>query len=298
MPLIKRNVCPTCSKSNFKIIFSLFYSDKKLSSFLKSYYGNKIKLDKIKNKKYTLLECINCSFIFQEEVPSNNFSEILYEDLIDTGTSFNKKYNFEIKYKKKLSYEIKLINNILKKDPKSIDILEFGAGWGYWSKYMQEKGFNISAFEISENRINFMKKNNIKVISKLNNSKDKFDLIYSEETFEHISNPRETLLTMSKLLKDNGFILLRFPSNYLFKSKLTSNYKPKPDCAHPLEHINLFNKKSFKFMLKNTDLETIIFKSKINFSLIQVLKDFKNFFYFDNILLKKNHNLSRKSINL
>ena len=216
MPLIKRNVCPTCSKSNFKIIFSLFYSDKKLSSFLKSYYGNKIKLDKIKNKKYTLLECINCSFIFQEEVPSNNFSDILYEDLIDTGTSFNKKYNFEIKYKKKLSYEIKLINNILKKDPKSIDILEFGAGWGYWSKYMQEKGFNISAFEISENRINFMKKNNIKVISKLNNSKDKFDLIYSEETFEHISNPRETLLTMSKLLKDNGFILLRFPSNYLF----------------------------------------------------------------------------------
>ena len=298
MPLIKRNVCPTCSKSNFKIIFSLFYSDKKLSSFLKSYYGNKIKLDKIKNKKYTLLECINCSFIFQEEVPSNNFSEILYEDLIDTGTSFNKKYNFEIKYKKKLSYEIKLINNILKKDPKSIDILEFGAGWGYWSKYMQEKGFNISAFEISENRINFMKKNNIKVISKLNNSKDKFDLIYSEETFEHISNPRETLMTMSKLLKDNGFILLRFPSNYLFKSKLTNNYRPKSDCAHPLEHINLFNKKSFKFMLKNTDLETIIFKSKINFSLIQVLKDFKNFFYFDNILLKKNHNLSRKSINL
>ena len=298
MPLIKRNVCPACSKSNFKIIFSLFYSDEKLSSFLKLYYGNRVDLDKIKNNKYTLLECINCSLMFQEEIPGNNFSKILYEDLIDTEISFNKKNNFEIKYKKKLSYEIKLINSLFKKNLKFIDILEFGAGWGYWSKYMKEKGFNISAFEISENRINFMKKNNINVINKLDNSKNKFDLIYSEETFEHISDPRETLLTMSKLLKDNGFILLRFPSNYLFKSKLNNNYRPKADCAHPLEHINLFNKKSFEFMLKNTDLEIITFKSKVNFSLIQILKDFKNFFYFDNILLKKNHNLTRKKITL
>ena len=284
MSLIKRNTCPACLQSNFKIIFSLFYGDEKLSNFLKSYYGDKIELKKIKNNKYTLLECINCSLIFQEEVPSNNFSNILYEDLIDAKISFNKKKNYETRYKKKLSYEIKLIDSIFKKEPKFIDILEFGAGWGYWSKYIQEKGFNISAFEISENRINFMKRNNIKVINKLDNLKDKFDLIYSEETFEHISNPRETLLAMSKLLKDNGFILLRFPSNFLFKSKLNTNYEPKVDCAHPLEHINLFKMKSFEFMIKDTDLEIITFKSKINFSLIQVLKDLKNFFYFDNIL--------------
>ena len=57
---------------------------------------------------------------------------------------------------------------------------------------MQNKNYNISAFEISEKRINFMRKNNIKVIDELDNFKDKFDLIYSEETFEHISKPKET----------------------------------------------------------------------------------------------------------
>lgn len=291
MTLIKRNICPTCSMNNFNIVYSLFYSDEKITSFLKSYYENKIELDKIKNYKYTLLECINCSLIFQEEIPSSDFSNILYEDLINAETSFNKKKEFEIKYNKKLNYEVKLINNIFKKNPEYIDILEFGAGWGYWSKYMQEKNFNVSAFEISKSRIDFMIKNNLKVINKLDNSKDKFDLIYSEETFEHISNPRETLLDMSRLLKDNGFILLRFPSNYLFKSKINSKYRPKADCAHPLEHINLFNKKSFDFMLKSTDLEMITFKSTLNFSFIQILKDFKNFFYFDNVLLKKKHDL-------
>lgn len=298
MLLIKRNVCPTCSGNDFKTIYTLSYSNDKLSSFLRSYYGNRIEIDKIKDNKYNLLECLNCSLIFQEEIPNENFSNILYEDLIDPEVSLNKKNNYENKYYKKLNYEIDLINSIFKKNLESIRILEFGAGWGYWSKFLQNKNYNICAFEISKKRIDFMKKNKIKVVNELKNSQDKFDLIYSEETFEHISHPKETLLTMSKLLNDNGFILLRFPSTYLFKSKLNDAYKPKDDCAHPLEHINLFNKKSFKFMVEDTDLEIINFKSKIHFSLIEIFKDFKNLFYFDSVLLKKNHNLSRKKINL
>ena len=59
-----------------------------------------------------------------------------------------------------------------------------------------------------------MKERGIKTISDLDNLKDKFDLIYSEETFEHIPNPRDTLIKLSSLLKKNGFILLRFPSNF------------------------------------------------------------------------------------
>ena len=287
MSLKKRSICPCCNENNFKVIYSLSYDDKKLSSFLKSYYGGRIEIDKIKSKKYTLLECQNCNLIFQEEIPDESFSKILYEDLIDPKISLAKKDNYEKKYNRKLSYEIKLINNIFKKSPNSISILEFGAGWGHWSKYLQSKNYNVCAFEISKKRIEFMRENNVQVIKELNDSKKKFDLVYSEETFEHIHDPKETLFTMSKLLNDNGFILLRFPSTYLFKFKLTNNYKPKDDCAHPLEHINLFNKKSFKFLVKNSGLEIINFKSEINFSLMEILKDFKNFFFFDSILLKK-----------
>jgi hypothetical protein len=104
-------------------------------------------------------------------------------------------------------------------------------------------------------------------------------------------------------------------SNFLFKLKLNNDYKPKADCAHPLEHINLFNKKSFEFMVKDTDLEIITFKSKINLSLIQILKDLKNlgfqennqevltdcqnkleFIYND--IKKNNANLSNKFVNI
>ena len=83
--------------------------------------------------------------------------------------------------------------------------------------------------------------------------------------------------------------MLRFPSSFLFKYRLNDKYEPSTDCAHPLEHINLLKKKSFKAMIKGSDLEIISLKSKFNFTLLNFLKDIKNFFYFDSVLFKKNN---------
>ena len=180
-----------------------------------------------------------------------------------------------------------LIKNIFKKKNEEISVLDFGAGWGFWLNYLKKNNFDVCAFEVSETRIDFLKKSKIKIITDIENTESKFDFIYSEETFEHISDPKETLVNLSKILKENGFIMLRFPSSFLFKFRLNKKYKPNTDCAHPLEHINLLKKKSFENMILDTNLEIINFKSKFNFSLRNFLKDIKNIFYFDSILMKK-----------
>ena len=287
MYLIKRDECPTCSEKEYKEIYSLPFRSFKMQKFLKNYYKDTLELDKFNDYDFKLLECQNCNLIFQEQIPSNEFSSELYENIIDKDISISKKNDYEKKFSKKLKYEIQLIQNLFKKDPKDVSILEFGAGWGNWSLVMKNNYFQVVAYEISNSRINYMKKNNITNIDNLNELKNKFDLIYSEETFEHIPNPKQTLMKLSSLLNDNGYILLRFPSSFLFKLKLTEDYCPTNDCAHPLEHINLFRLNSFKKMLKGTNLKIIIFKSKYNFSLINFLKDIKNFIYFDSILIKK-----------
>ena len=74
------------------------------------------------------------------------------------------------------------------------------------------------------------------------NIKKRFDLIYTEEVLEHLSDPIETLIKLSKLLKNDGFMIHKFPSSKFFQLKLNFNYVPKKDCAHPLEHINIFCK--------------------------------------------------------
>ena len=287
MPLVTRNSCPVCNTTKLKEIFSLPYNSKIITSFLEDYYKRLIDIKKLEKYYYSLIECQNCDFIYQKQIPNEEFSTELYENYIDKETSLKKKDDYENRYYKKLVHEINLIKSIFKKKNEEVSVLDFGAGWGFWISYLKKNNFDVSAFEVSKTRINFIKKNNIKVISDIEKTDNKFDFIYSEETFEHISYPKETLINLSKILKDNGFILLRFPSSFLFKFKLSKKYEPRDDCAHPLEHINLLKKKSFENMIKGSNLEIINFKSKFNFSLINFLKDIKNFFYFDSVLIKK-----------
>ncbi len=289
MTLLKRDICPACERSEFKEIYSLSYNSKKMHFFLNKYYKGLLQIDKLNKYRYRLLECKSCRLIFQEQIPGKEFSKELYENIIDQGDSLLKKDNFEKKWNKKLFYEIKMIENLFKKKSNEISVLEFGAGWGNWAQHLKNKNFNICAFEVSDSRIDYMNKKGIRTLTDINETNKKFDFIYSEETFEHISNPKETLITLSKILNNGGYMLLRFPSHFLFKFRVKQNYKPTADCAHPLEHINLFKKKSFDEMLKNTNLETITFKSKFNWSFRNFLKDLKNLVYFRSILIRKNY---------
>ncbi len=282
-----RSSCPVCKEIRIKEIFSLPYNSKDMVDFLSSYYKGTIDIKQLHGRYYNLLECKNCNLIFQEQIPNKKFSMELYEKYIDKDDSLKKKNNYEKKYNKKLFYEMGLIKNIFKKKNEEISILDFGAGWGFWLNYLKKNNFDVYAFEVSETRIDFLKESKIKIIPDIENTDNKFDFIYSEETFEHISDPKGTLVNLSKILKENGFIMLRFPSSFLFKLRLNKKYKPCTDCAHPLEHINLLKKKSFESMVKDSNLEIINFKSRFNFSLRNFLKDIKNIFYFDSILLKK-----------
>ena len=287
MSLNTRNSCPACKEIKLKIIFSLPYNSKKMISFLEKYYKGLVPLYKLDGFEYKLIECQNCSLIYQEQIPNKKFSQELYENYIDKEDSLLKKSRYEQKYYKKLHYEINLIKGFFKKKNDEVSILDYGAGWGFWLKFFKKNNFNVYAYEVSETRINFLKKNNIQLISDVINTDIKFDFIYSEETFEHITNPKETLINLSKILKFGGFIMLRFPSSFLFKYRLNNSYKPTNDCAHPLEHINLLKRKSFEKMIMGSDLEIIDFKSKFNFSIRNFLKDIKNILYFDSILIKK-----------
>ena len=89
-------------------------------------------------------------------------------------------------------------------------------------------------------------------------------------------------------LKVGGYILLKFPSSLGFKKNLNKNYIPKKDAAHPLEHINIYNRSSLNFLIKKYNLSLINIKSKFHPTIKNFFKDIRTFFYFDNILIKKN----------
>ena len=285
MELIERIKCPICENNKLVSIYRLSYQDTKIKNFLETYYNKKLNLDLISHNDYNLLECKNCSFIFQKFVPDELFSEELYENLISAKASLKKKEDNIKELNKKYHNEIFLIKKLFKN--KKINVLEFGAGWGFWSLEAKKNGFNVSCLELSKKRVEYMKSKNLHVINIIEKNKPKYDFIYSDQTFEHISDPKETLELLNGSLNLGGYILLNFPSSFGFKKKVKNNYTPNKDEAHPLEHLNLFNRLSMNYLIKNTNLKLINFRSLNSLKLRYVYKDIKNLIYFDSVLLKK-----------
>ena len=140
-----------------------------------------------------------------------------------------------------------------------------------------------------------METNKINVVTNIENSHDKYDLIYSEEVLDHLPFPRDTLFQLSKHLNSDGYMIHLFPSSYMFKLKLKLNYQPKKDCAHPLEHINLFSKECFEKMLNGSDLKISNLGYINNLNLIENIKNIKNNYLFNQVILKNYEIIFKKN---
>lgn len=149
---------------------------------------------------------------------------------------------------------------------------------------MKELNFDVETIEISETRISYLKKNRIHNYKNINELNKNYDLIFSNQALEHVSSPIETIKKLNNHLNKDGVMYHKFPSSFLFKRKLSKNYEPKKDCAHPLEHINIINKECFKKICNKMKLK----KTKIdNLGFINQIKILKNDFLFNQIILKK-----------
>tara|TARA_B110000977_G_scaffold682_1_gene967 strand:+ start:19529 stop:20296 length:768 start_codon:yes stop_codon:yes gene_type:complete len=255
-----------------------------MTEFLINYYKNKNICEILKNEEYEISECLHCNGIFQTNIPNEKLSFYLYDVLISSDESFKKKGVLSIEQFKEYFNDAEIIEKMIKKKSHEIKILEFGCGWGFWANFMKSMNFDIETVEISDSRKKYLDKINIKNYESINKIDNKYDLIFSNQVLEHIPEPFETLSELKGKLKDNGFMFHKFPSSFLFKQQLSNNYIPKKNCAHPLEHINIFNKKCFEKMsqlldLKKVKIQHLNFKNKVKF--------YKNNFLFNQIILRK-----------
>lgn len=284
MKLIKRKACPFCKKNHFRSLFKINYSSKNMTEFLINYYKNKNICEILKAEEYEISECLHCSGSFQTNIPNEKLSLYLYEVLISSDESFKKKKKLSVKQFKEYLNDAEIIEKIIKKKSHEIKILEFGCGWGFWANFMKSMNFDIETVEISNPRKKYLDKINIRNYESIDKIDNKYDLIFSNQALEHISEPFETLSALKGKLNDNGVMYHKFPSTFFFKNKLFKNYTPRKDCAHPLEHINLINKNCFKKMSELLNLKKVKIK-ELNFK--NRVKLIKDNFIFNNIILRK-----------
>jgi SAM-dependent methyltransferase len=253
---VKRNACPCCGSNSYKVIFSMKFSDEKIWPFLDSYYEGRIPKKKVASDYYNVARCNDCDLLFQEYTLTDSNMFLLYEKWISAEKSLDKKKFAGISLYKNYALEIEGICKFLNKKPYEISVLEYGMGWGFWSNLAKAYKYNVTGVEISKTRVAFAIKNGLRVIEEVSQEKShSFGYIYSNQVFEHIPNPKETIRELARVLEKNGIIHIQVPNRRGIERGLRHpDWKAQKGAIQPLEHTNCFNRNSLKILADQAGL--------------------------------------------
>lgn len=262
---IRRENCPACGSQMSHKLYSCRFSQPPIRQFLQSFYFGRVEFDYLKGAEFNLQECNNCGTIYQREIPNDFLMSKLYEEWIDPIETFK---SHQIKDDLNLfcayAEEIILMISHFNSCSSQIKVLDFGMGWGKWCCMAKAFGCDTWGTELSKVKIEYAKKNGIKVIAWKEISEHKFDFINAEQVFEHIPNPLNTLRYLKASLKPRGIIKISVPNGRRIKGKLNvndwmapKNSKNSLNPVSPLEHINCYTRLSVIKMADIAGLQRI-----------------------------------------
>ncbi len=271
-----RDKCPACHSKNFKEVYKSPFDEHPIRSYLEVFYAapdGGVEFEYLKNASYHLCECKECNLIFQKEILNDYLMELLYDKWIDPILIFNHdqdSHNLE----RAMYYasEISMIIDFFDKMPSELSFFDFGMGWGKWALMVKSFGCKTYGTELSEERIKYATSNGIQVITWEEMPSYSFDFINTEQVFEHIPNPLETLNHLKLSLKPNGIIKISVPTANNIKSILKKmDWKAERGSKNslmpvaPLEHINYYRRISLVKMAEKAGLKEVMIPMKLQY---------------------------------
>ncbi|MDQ3634323.1 MAG: class I SAM-dependent methyltransferase [Acidobacteriota bacterium] len=153
--------------------------------------------------------------------------------------------------------------------------LDVGCGAGTLLDIAKELNWDVTGVEVSKPAAEHLRKRGLNVFEgTLEEAKfpdDHFDAITCTEVIEHVTNPKELLNEIVRVLAPNGILWMTTPHGRGFSGKLLGS---RWSVVAPPEHLNIFSIKSLKMCLEEAGLRKFRFVSSgINpFELYQSLK--------------------------
>jgi 2-polyprenyl-3-methyl-5-hydroxy-6-metoxy-1,4-benzoquinol methylase len=156
-----------------------------------------------------------------------------------------------------------------KKAPSSLSFFDFGMGWGEWALMAKAFGCRSYGSELSKICLEYANSNGINIVSWDEIPQSQFDFINTEQVFEHISNPLQTLCHLKKGLKADGLLKISVPTVNFMERRLRimdwNSHKGTRNSLNPvapLEHINFYRRTSLIMMANLSGMKEVFLPIK------------------------------------
>lgn len=239
------------------------------------------------------LECNNCRTIYASPRPTQEILKEYYQK--SKNYQFWNKYVFPTSEKARREKIFKprvdlLIKYCKLSGIKSGTLIEVGAGFGTFCEEVKSRNFfkRVIGIEPIPDLAESCRKKGIEIIEKpveeVKLKSIKADVIASFETLEHLFNPRDFILSCSKLLKKGGLLVLSCPNMFGFDTLVLREMSKSVGG----EHINMFNPESIKILMQDCGLVALDVKTpgKLDAELVHKAIIIDNFNMDDQYFLK------------
>jgi SAM-dependent methyltransferase len=262
----QRNCCPICKCQRVQTLFSAPYTDPRVKGHVQSHYRGQGEVDfqLLQGVDYTLLECEDCSTIFQRMAPVGKMLFYIYDVFIDPEKQKKAELSrLTLDNFHEVSRRLSDLFVAVGKEPKDVRMLDFGFGYGRSARVAVAMGARVYATEISPEKIAFAESIGVTIISEHELADYKFDIIHAEEVFEHLTYPVEVFDRLAAALADDGIIKITVPRQGSIRSLLSKkgfiDWSPLEydfkrlgynfyNTVCPLEHVNSYSRKAIKHL--------------------------------------------------
>lgn len=146
--------------------------------------------------------------------------------------------------------------------PEDVKVLDIGCGFGQSLGYHKERGCDVYGVEADSNILKIIEKYGFNVKIGLFDASDYednfFDYVTMDQVLEHTRNPIETMQGISKILKENGKVVISIPNSNGWGAKVFGKRWINWHAPYHLQH---FSEKSIEIMAKKANLDVVSFKT-------------------------------------
>jgi 2-polyprenyl-3-methyl-5-hydroxy-6-metoxy-1,4-benzoquinol methylase len=173
-----------------------------------------------------LMRCANCRLLFRVPITTDTENERFYNLKYEQGFTTDMPSDQELAVMLKTNFagndrDYGVYVNVLESLalPAGAQIFDFGCSWGYGSYQLTQAGYEVTAYEVSNTRLNFARnKLSITVVDAFDacledhNYLGRFDCFFSSHVLEHVPSPSAIFRAAWKLLKPGGIFVAFAPN--------------------------------------------------------------------------------------